>query len=350
MDLWGGDLAAARGRANEVLEQDSSNLGARKLLVDLELSEGNPTRALELCNEALELVPSDPQLVTRKQTLARLMVQGESSAASAAADGAPSVGERVASMVEERQRSRPDRPESDEVERRGVRYRAMTEYVLQTFDKDYSEWRQATIALERETARGSIIGRVGYYNRFADSAGLFEIDWYPIIRTGTYAYLNAGVSTQDHLPDYQLAAEIYQALPFNLEGSLGLRQVHFSSTANTVTASMGYYVGNYWFLVRPLVTLDSGDSSTSWVLRGRRYFEDEEEYVTLTFAHGSSLESDTATQDLFELDTTGGLAEGRKRLTSHVIGKLAVGWESQERRGRDDRSQLTLGLGFDYLF
>ncbi len=312
-------LLGQQGAAG-VLASEPDNVAAGKLLADLDQWGGNPPSAAES-----DLEPQD-----QAQT--------------------PSIGERMAILVRDRIHGRPDRPGSEAAAGHRVRYRAMTEYFLQAFDKEFADWHQFNIGLERETARGSIIGRAGYYNRFADSAGLFEVEWYPTIRAGTYAYLNAGVSTQDHLPDYQLAAELYQALPFNLEGSFGWRQVHFDSSANTLTGSIGYYVGNYWFLVRPLVTVVSGDSSTSWVLRGRRYFADEEEYLTLTFAHGSSLEGDAATQSLFELDTTGGMAEGRKRLTGHTIGKLALGWESQERRGRDDRGQLTFGFGLDYLF
>ena len=134
-----------------------------------------------------------------------------------------------------------------------------------------------------------LYARVNYASRsFGSSAksGIqFELDLYPRITKGFYAYLNGGYSSSSIFPKYRLGGELYKSLPFSFEISAGIRYLDFSSTQVYIyTGYLGKYYKNYWFSFRPFFTLKpSGVSFTGiWIVR--RYLEDAENYIyTLIF-------------------------------------------------------------------
>ena len=63
---------------------------------------------------------------------------------------------------------------------------------LNLYSDIFSPAQEYTLKLGRKTKYGSIIGRVNINNRFNTTGTQFEIDAYPKIAKGVYAYLNFG--------------------------------------------------------------------------------------------------------------------------------------------------------------
>ncbi len=234
------------------------------------------------------------------------------------------------------------------VERRG--YRAGLEYQIEDFDRDFNAWHQIAASLEKRASWGTVIGRVNYFSRFGDNAFQFDAEAYRDIARGMYVNLAGTVATDSVLPDYSALIELYRALPYALEGSAGIRFIGFDSPTRVYTASLGIYRGNYWAIVRPLVTSNNLGTTVSWSAKVRRYFRDEEEYATLTLTRGRELEGTSSSLDLFKLDTTAALLELRKRVAPRYIVKARGGYQVQELPGRTDRGKILFGIGLEYLF
>jgi len=150
-------------------------------------------------------------------------------------------------------------------------------------------WHLVTLELEQIYAFGPLIGRYSLANRFQETGMQFELEAYPHIRQGTYAYVGLGYSWTELFPLARGGLEVFQALPQGFEVSLGARLLHLESeNVDFFTGSVGKYWGNYWFDLRSFVTPDSAAASVAWILLGRRYFEDAETYLELSLNQGES--------------------------------------------------------------
>lgn len=318
---WQRDYPRARAMLAELLARDPANVDALSAAADVELWSGDPDGAAAFCDRALALRPDDLELTAKREKIAHAAAERAAAGTTSRADSA---GEPA--------------------------YRASLEYRLSTFDRDFTDWHETAVALERKTDRLALIARTTYFERFDDDAVLFEVDAYPTLRRGTYAYLSAGVSTGDVVADYRLAAELFQSLPRQTEVSLGWRQLDFGSTSNVLTGSAGVYFGAFWISFRPYLTFVSGDEEAAFTLLTRWYYGDAEEYGQLRLGTGKSLEEQTASEDLFTLETHSVGLELRRRLPANFVGRAGFGLERQEVPDSRNREQFSFGFGLDYLF
>ncbi len=324
---WDKDFASARKHLDRALSLDSDYVDALAARSDVEFWDGDPQAALSYCDRGLAVAPHDPELLDRRR--------------------------RFAAALEAKQQPKwraGKRVDSASSQTGSAVNRMAVSYMNESFDRDFSDWHESIVSLEHEGERGSVIGRVTYFNRFGDDALFFEVDAYPDIREGTYAFLSLGRSTDSIVAEARWAAEIFQALPRNLEASFGYRAQKFDMTIDTLTASIAAYLGRYYVALRPYRSEVSGEHTTTWTLKLRRYFDDEEEYVTVTLTDGSSVEEDPAAIALFELDSYAAVAEFRKRICDDYVATFTAGFENQELPSGADREKLSFGLGFEYLF
>ena len=156
------------------------------------------------------------------------------------------------------------------------------------YNKD--PWQLMYLQYTRKTPLGSVIGRVNYANRFGSSALQLEADAYPKISENDYLYINYGFSHMSGFPRQRGGFEWNRSFPRSFEGSLGARLLHFVGSKRVIiyTGSVGKYIGNYWFSLRPFVTPGSDGTSVSSYLMVRRYFSDPENYIGLRLGMGSS--------------------------------------------------------------
>lgn len=212
-------------------------------------------------------------------------------------------------------------------------------------------WRLGSLSVGHATSAGSIIARLNYAYRFATSGLQGEVDAYPRLRAGTYAYLNAGYSGADIFPRWRLGGELFQSFPSAWEGSLGFRQLRFGGPPVTlITGAVGKYSGNYWVSVRPYLRFRSTGTSASAGVTARRYFADGDHYFGARASYGSS-PSDRLTPD--EVSRTNSYSadiHGSGGPWLRALATWAIGFQHEElSRGRFRRSWTgTTGVKFRF--
>src|SRR5262245_8750596 len=219
---WDGEYDLARRELQQVLKAKPHYADAREALIDAEMWAGHPREALKLADEGLAAEPGNQNLRFKRAKALR------------------SIGDYkgAASAVNETLQTDPESPEarslSLQLKDESKIYRLKIDYTADFFDSTFDPWHLMTVSLSRPTGWGSVIGRFNYASRFGPRASQFEVDAYPRIRNGTYAYLNAGYSSSSIFPEFRGGAEIYQALPRSYEASFGVRYLRFSGSGVTI--------------------------------------------------------------------------------------------------------------------
>lgn len=149
-----------------------------------------------------------------------------------------------------------------------------------------------TLKYKRQTKYGSIIGKINFNRRFKKNGLQYEVDMYPKITKGFYAYVSFGVSNDDLFPSVRYGAELYKSLPKSFEMSLGFRGLKYTETTIIYTGSVGWYTGNSYWSFRTYITPGDTGSSKSGTLNYRKYRSDAENYFSVTAGIGFSPEID----------------------------------------------------------
>jgi YaiO family outer membrane protein len=294
-----------------------------------------------LCSQARKIAPSDAELRTRCIQVARAAAPATAPGAAAAARS-----EAVANTDADASAS--------------AAYRAGLEYESRTFDNDLDPWHRVALSSERKDARGALIGRASYVNRFGQSAVQLDAEAYPKLAERAYAHILTSWASDDILAEFRLWGEVYHALPSAMEGSLGLRWSKYDDDVLTVTGSLAREWREWWFQGRFLVDNRSGESAATGLLRARYRFDDPEDSLTGTIAYGESIDQEKAvpagspagtpaTVRLFKIETTALELEWRKHVLPQYVAKLTFGTHFEDIEG-NDRTQFLVGLGVEHLF
>ena len=150
----------------------------------------------------------------------------------------------------------------------------------------------STVKYGRQTKYGSITGKLNYSRRFETNSYQYEVDMYPKIMPGMYAYVSAGFSNNGLFPKVRYGAELYKSLPKSFEASLGFRGLKFSQTTIIYTGSVGWYKGNSYWSLRTYVTPGDPGASKSLTLTYRKYYSDADNYFSLSGGFGFSPEEE----------------------------------------------------------
>ncbi len=166
-----------------------------------------------------------------------------------------------------------------------------------TFDPAYTE----SLSLGRTQKWGSIIARANVSRRFNSTGLQGEVDLYPSLGAGKYAYLNYGYSASSLFPQHRFGAEVYTKLPKSFEGSIGLRHLVFAQNITIYTGTLGWYHRSMWISLRPFITPDkAAGTSISLGVTARRYFSNPSTYLELIGGFGYS-------PDIRRIQTANGL-------------------------------------------
>lgn len=149
-----------------------------------------------------------------------------------------------------------------------------------------------TLNYSRDTKYGSIITKVNIDRRFGDTGVQYEIDMYPRIANGLYAYVSGGYSNTSLFPSWRYGAELYKNLPKSFEVSLGFRGLEYTGTTLIYTGSVGWYTGNSYWSFRSYVTPGGAGTSKSGTLSYRKYRADANNYFSVGLGVGFSPEFD----------------------------------------------------------
>lgn len=278
---WDGQYDSARVVLQQVLEKSPKNSDVLSALADVEYWNERYPEAIAYCNRILADHPDNEGVQLKK---ARIYNSAENY-------------EEAAGVLEKLLESNTA---NDEVLRllEKVRLELLKNKITVNYTYDYftnasynkDPWQLLYLQYARKTGFGTVIGRVNYANRFEKKAYQLEADAYPKIGENNYLYLNYGYSNFSIFPAQRAGVEWNRSFPHSFEGSLGGRLLHFEGSKRVIiyTGSVGKYMGNYWFSLRPFVTPSSDGTSISTYLITRRYFSDPENYVGLRLGAGTS--------------------------------------------------------------
>lgn len=273
---WDGSYGMAKKEFEYILKQDPNRLNTWIAAITNELRSKAPLSVIEMVKKGLNYFPRNPDILYLK----------------ASAEEALNNKEEALRTVEEILKSHPDHKKSityrtilnDGLMKNMIGVKASLELYSEVFDP----MQYYLFNYVRDTKYGSIHGRLNVSNRFSETGAQFEVDLYPKIRKGLYAYLNFGLSNSFLYPEIRYGAELYQSLPKSFEASLGFRALKYSETTVIYTGSAGWYTGNSYWSLRSYVTPGDAGTSVSGALNYRRYKSDANNYFSVVVGLGFS--------------------------------------------------------------
>lgn len=275
---WDGSYDKAETEYKYVLKKDLNRKDAWIGLIKNELWAEEPFKALETANKALDVFPDDDEIMYLK----------------ASAEENSNNPEDAFKTVQYLLNKNPLNKEALDYKKnleQKLSYNSVG--LLATVDlysKVFDPMQYYTLKYSRQTKYGSIIGKINFSRRFEENGVQFEVDMYPKISKGFYAYLNFGLANTFLYPDIRYGAELYKSLPKSFEISLGFRSLKYNSTTNIYTGSIGWYTGNSYWSFRPYFTPGDSGTSKSGTLNYRKYRSDADNYFTISAGMGFSPE------------------------------------------------------------
>jgi len=277
---WDGEYKKARTEFSYILEKDTQRKTDWIAAINNELWAEKPFNALELADNALKYFPADGEIWYLKAS---------------AQENANNPQEALSTIQLVLDQNPNDQKATDYKNKltnalsyNAIGIKSSIDFYSETFDP----MQYYSLYYSRQTKYGSIIGKMNFNRRFNDNGLQFEVDMYPKIAKGLYAYLNLGFSNSYLYPDVRYGAELYKSLPKSFEVSLGFRALKYSATTNIYTGSVGWYTGNSYWSFRPYLTPGDSGTSKSGTLNYRKYRSDAENYFSASLGMGFSPEID----------------------------------------------------------
>ncbi|MEP2238794.1 MAG: YaiO family outer membrane beta-barrel protein, partial [Maribacter sp.] len=294
---WRGDYDLARSEFNSILSKDKTNREAWLSAVKNELYAKNYATALGLANKALVHIENDQEL-KRLQTVATDGVQG----AAYNPDGWFNVESTVNTKFTDAKNSFSSVNDAAIAETENIHTTPVTEGKLKNtvmvnsavtfFDKRFDPITTSSISYKRQTPFGAIIPRINNSNRVGKNGIQLDLDLYPKIAKGFYAYINYGYSDSELYPNHKVGGDVYYNHKSGIEFSAGGRLINFATKdVKSITNSLGYYTGNYYLSLRSYITPESNNlTNVSGNLLVRKYLKDAKNYMGLNVGYGFSPE------------------------------------------------------------
>ncbi|MFV8340814.1 YaiO family outer membrane beta-barrel protein [Flavobacterium sp. XS2P39] len=275
---WDGDYKKARKEFNYILEKDKETKSIWIAAIKNELWADMPYAALEMTNDALKTFSDDSELLYLKAS-AQENTNNPSEALNTI--------QLVLNQNPEDQKAKDYKASlNNGLSQNAIGINSSVDIYSDVFDP----MQYYALMYRRQTKYGSIIGRVNFNRRFNENGLQYEVDLYPKIAKGLYAYVNIGLSKSFLFPDIRYGIELYKSLPKSFEVSLGLRTLKYSTTTNIYTGSVGWYTGNSYLSFRPYFTPGDTGTSKSGTFTYRKYKSDADNYLGVSLSVGFSPE------------------------------------------------------------
>ena len=332
---WDGRYADARAQLRQVLEQQPGNLEARETAIDVEAWADAPQEALRLCEAGLALEPGSVPLTFRKARL--LNAKGD-------LEGSLRCVQAVLALDPNHQQARLLR---EDLKDQLMRWQVSEVFTHESFNKIYSNRDSYATSLRYHFDAGSAILRVTRARMFDTWGSQVELDAYPKLGLGTYAYLSAGRSSDSIFPSHRYGAELFHNFSGGWEGSLGARYLDFGDSSVTVyTGSLSKYLGDWMLTGRSYVTPGGSGTSVSGSFSVRYYMDDADSFLSASVSSGVSPEQPTWSAAVFRLQDRKASVGAQKKLARAWILSADLGLDRQEFLPGDQVTDriLTLGL------
>lgn len=275
---WDGAYKIAREEFAYILKKDKKRKTTWIAAINNELWGDTPFSALKLANDALKYFPKNVDILYLK----------------ASAEENSNNPEEALLTIKNALEINPDNQKSKDymtslnssLSHNVIGFKASVDLYSEVFDP----MQLHALNYSRKTKYGSIIGRMNFSRRFQENGIQFEVDMYPKIAKGLYAYLNIGFANTFLFPDIRYGAELHQSLPKSFEISFGFRALKYTSTTTIYTGSIGWYSGNSYLSFRTYITPGDSGSSKSGTLNYRKYRSDANNYFSVSAGMGFSPE------------------------------------------------------------
>ncbi len=278
---WDGNYQQARKEFEYVLKKDPKRKTDWIAAINNELWGDVPFKALELVNKSLAHFPDDADLLYLK----------------AKAEENSHNPEEALSTLDLILINNPDNQKAKKYKQSLINILSFNTIGIKSSIDLYSKnernpMQYHTLKYSRQTKYGSITGKINFNRRFQKNGVQFEIDMYPKITKGLYAYTSFGFSNTDLFPSIRYGAELFKSLPKSFEASIGFRALKYSSTTYIYTGSVSWYTGNSYWSFRTYITPGDTGSSKSGTLNYRKYRSDADNYFSIAVGIGFSPEVD----------------------------------------------------------
>lgn len=275
---WDGDYKRARKEFLYVIEKDSKNKSNWVAAINNELWADAPFTALKMTATALAILPDEPEIMYQKASA----LENTNNPFEAL--------KIVDSILAKNPNDQKALDFKNTLNQKLRNYSIGIKSTVDLYSDVFDPMQYHTLTLSHLTKYGSVIAKLNLNRRFNEYGTQFEVDLYPKIAKGLYAYLNFGLSNNAIFPDVRYGGELYQSLPHSFEASLGFRTLKYSTTTTIYTGSIGWYTGNDYWSIRPYFTPGDGGTSTSGALTYRKYRSNADNYLSLGLSMGFSPE------------------------------------------------------------
>lgn len=275
---WNDNLDSARYQFNQVLSKEPNNIEAYSAIFDVEYWNENYRRALDHANQGLLYDPNSSELLIKKAKALNALKDSRQALAVLRSYNKQNPGQDTVKTYYQMLRSENAKNLID------LSY----EYVY--FDKRFDDpWHYTSLDYTRNTGLGSITGRLMYSNRFREDGLQGEIEAYPSISKGIYAYVGAGYSQSDIFPRFRAGVSLYYTLPKSFDAETGFRYLDFNPSKTYIyVLALGKYTGNFYFNLKSYLSPDVDIFSHSYTFSARYYFSDRYNFIGAQIGAGIS--------------------------------------------------------------
>lgn len=275
---WDGDYKKARKEFAYVIEKAPENKENWIAAIKNESWSDAPYEALEMSKTALKIFPYDSEITLLKASALKNTNNP--------LEAQSTIKELIAKNPEDQNAKDYLDNLNNTLSTNSIGVKASVDLYSKVFDP----MQYYTLSYGKQTKYGSIIGKFNFNRRFNENGTQVEVDMYPKITKGLYAYVNVGFANTFLFPDLRYGAELYKSLPHSLEISAGFRTLQYSTTTTIYTGSIGWYTGNSYWSLRPYFTPGDGGTSTSAALNYRKYRSNADNYISFVYSMGISPE------------------------------------------------------------
>lgn len=283
---WDDNLDSARFQFNQVLAVEPGNVEATVAIFDLEYWNDNYQRAYDHANLGLLQNPDASDLVLRK---AKAMVALERT-------------ENAVSFLKDYVQRHSDDLQNQaylsSLQKTNAKNQLDLGYEFVYFDKRFSDpWHYTSLGYTRNTGIGSISANLLYSNRFRTNGFAAELEAYPSITKGIYAYLGFGFSNSPTFYHYRGGLSLYYSLPRSFDAETGVRYLNFNPSETYIyVLALGKYISNYYINLKTYLTPGQNATSQSLTLSVKYFFSDR--FNSLGFQVGTGVSPDDRLRNL----------------------------------------------------
>jgi YaiO family outer membrane protein len=285
---WDERYKSAKSEYQLLIAKDNKNIDYWIPYIKNEIYDDEPSRAIELAKRALIILPGRVELVILKATAEKN--NNELQKAS----------QTIKAYLEEFPESMEAKVFGAAIKENLATNNVSISYSTDIYSEIYDAMHYYTLQYSKSTQRGSVVARYNLNNKFKTYGSQFEIDAYPSVAKGMYAYLNVGYSNSSIFPSWRFGGQLYKSLPKSMEVSVGFRSLKFGRDfTNIYTGSVGKYFGNSFVYVVPYFIYSDEGWSKSSTFTYRKYRATADQYLSLSTGFGFSPEINR-----FGFDTT----------------------------------------------